>query len=86
MYTVTDAELDTVASLGNSIHLTFLGISFGTAIAFGIVLATVQVTDPLAHASFVALAWLSAFLTVYFAIRAFVDYRAAQRKLSEIKR
>lgn len=85
MHAVTEAELETIASLGNSVHLTFFGISFGGLIAFSIVLATLTINDPVPHATFVALTALSGFLTAYFGIRAAIDYRASRRKLHEIK-
>jgi hypothetical protein len=83
---VTDAELDTVASLSNSVHLAFVGMSFGALLAFSIVLFTVDITDVRIHSAFASLAWLSGVLTLYFGIRAAIDYRAAQVKLREIKR
>jgi asparagine N-glycosylation enzyme membrane subunit Stt3 len=85
MHTLTGAELDMVASLGNSVHLTFFGLCTGAAIAFGVVLSTSTITDPLNHAEFVALLAVSSALSLYFGIRALVDYKAARRKLKEIK-
>jgi len=85
MFTVTELELDAVASLSASIHLTFFGISFGALVAFAIVLATVSPNDPVIHAMFVALLWVSALMTLYFGIRGINDYITARRKLNEIK-
>lgn len=86
MHTVTETELDTVASLSNSVHLCFLGMSVGALSAFAIVLATIDIKDPISHAAFVGLTWISAVLTAYFAVRSLFDYREARAKLQEIKR
>ncbi len=85
MHTLTGTELDTVASLSNSVHLTFFGLCAGAAVAFAVVLSTGGATDAMTHAEYVALLAVSGALALYFGIRAFVDYRTAKRKLSEIK-
>lgn len=85
MHLVAESELDTIASLSNSIHIGFAGASVGSLIAFGIVLATVQLTDPLLHASFVGLTWISGVFTIYFGVRAYLDYRASKEKLNQLK-
>jgi hypothetical protein len=86
MHTVTEVELDTVASLSNSVHLGLLGISAGALIAFAITLLTVDITDPTVKAIMASLTWVSAIFSLYFGARATLDYRAAQQKLREIKR
>jgi len=85
MHQVTEAELDAVASLSNSVHQTFLGMAFGSLIAFAIVLGTVEIRAPLSHATFVGLTWISAVFTLYFGIRAVIDYKASRQKLKELK-
>lgn len=85
MHIVAESELDAIASLSNSIHIGFVGASIGSLIAFGIVLATVQLTDPLLHATFVGLTWISGVFTVYFGVRAYLDYRASKEKLNQLK-
>jgi hypothetical protein len=85
MHSATEAELETIASLGNSVHLAFFGISFGAVIAFSIVLSTITISDPIPHATFMGMDWLSVILTFYFGVRAAVDYRSSRRKLKEIK-
>ena len=85
MHTLTETELEAVASLSSSVHLAFLGMSFGSFIAFAIVLWTIEIRDPLQHATFAGLAWTSAMLSLYFGVRAAIDYRASRRKLKEIK-
>lgn len=85
MHTLTETELETVASLSNSVHLTFLGMSFGSLVAFALVLWTIEIKDPTQHAILVGLTWISAVFSLYFGIRAAIDYRASRRKLKEIK-
>jgi hypothetical protein len=85
MHSVTGPELDTVASLSNSIHLAFFGICIGALISLAIVLSLTPIADPKLYASYVALTAVSAGGSIYFGIRALLDYRAAQRKLNEIK-
>lgn len=85
MLPVTEAELDALASLGNSINLTFLGISLGAVISFSIALWT-DGTDARTHSEFMALAWLSGVLTLYFAIRSAVDHRSIKARLRALKK
>ena len=85
MHSVTGPELDMVASLSNSLHLAFFGICVGAFISLGIVLSLTPISDPKLYASYVALTAVSGGGALYFGIRAFLDYRAAQRKLKEIK-
>jgi hypothetical protein len=85
MHTVTSVELDTVASLSNSIHLTFFGISMGALIAFVIVISTVEINNATQHATFIALLAVSVLSVFYFGVRAVSDYRSAKRKVREIK-
>jgi hypothetical protein len=82
---VTSSELDTVAALNNSVHLGFFGLSLGSAIAFGTVLATSSIPDARTHATFVALLAVSMIGSTYFGIRAFIDYLAAKKKQAELK-
>lgn len=85
MLHVSEADLDTVSSLGNSIHWTFFGVCGGAAISFWIVLTTAKVTDPTAHAEY-KIGCLSAVLfSVYFGIRGARDYLKARKRLREIK-
>ena len=86
IYPVSDSELDFVASLSNSIHLTFVGMSFGALLTLAVTLYTVPLSDPKVYAGFVACTALTTILTVYFGIRAVSDYRKACAKLCELKR
>jgi hypothetical protein len=57
----------------------------GSAVTCWVVLKTVTLNDPNTHAEFSV--GFAAFLlfSVYFGIRAVLDYRASKRKLREIK-
>jgi len=85
VHTLTSAELDGVASLGNSLNLTFFGLCAGALIAFGIVLSTGSPANPITHATYVALTSVSAMGTLYFGIKAIIDYRESSRKLKALK-
>jgi hypothetical protein len=85
MRPITDAEIDALASLGNSIHLTFFGISFGALLSFVIVLTTNDVKDPRWFAAYVAMLGVSILGAAYFGVRSVVDYLSQQNKVKEIK-
>jgi hypothetical protein len=85
VHSVTETELDAVASLNNSVHLTFFGVCCGGLTAFGIALATLSIADPKSYAAFIALFAVSAVGTFYFGVRGLIDYKESRRKLREIK-
>jgi hypothetical protein len=85
MHTVTGTELDTVASLSNSVNLSFFTLCVGLTVAFGLVLAQGGITDAVKHAEYVGLFAISLLGSLYFGIRAWIDHRAAKKKLNEIK-
>ena len=84
VHTVTATELETVASLSKSVHLAFFGLCVGALIAFGIVLSTSNIAEPLIHSAYVALLAVSGVGSLYFGIRAVIDYREARNKLAAI--
>lgn len=86
VHPVTGQELDTIAALSNSVHLSFFGLCAGAATAFAIVLSTSDTSNAVTHASYLALFAVSTVGTIYFGVRALIDYRASRRKLEEIKR
>jgi hypothetical protein len=85
MIHVSSSDLETLSSSGNSIHLTLFGVCFGAATSFGGVLATTVVANPLVFGAYVGLCCGSSILSVYFGLRGISDYRAAKRKLGELK-
>lgn len=86
MHTVSETELDTVASLSGSVHLAFLGVSLGAFITLLITVLTVPLQEPKTFAAFVACTGLAGILAIYFGIYAAIDYKAAKAKLQAIKR
>jgi hypothetical protein len=86
MHTVTENELDTVASLSNSIDLGFFMGSGGVFVTVGVTLLTVPMATPFAFAGFIAATIVSGAGALLFGIRARISYREAQAKLREIKR
>lgn len=86
VHQVTTSELDTVASLGNSVNLALAGISAGTFTSFAITLATVPIGNPTMAAMFAGVTFASAVASLFFGARAVIDYRESSRKLKELKR
>lgn len=85
MHSVSTEELNTISSLGNSIHLTFFGVCIGAALAFWSVLLSVPNMEPRPHATYALLFAASCLFSVYFGARAAVDYRRARKKLADVK-
>ena len=85
MHQVAETELGSLVSMGNSLNRTFFGITVGALIGFGTAVLTVDIADPVRHATFVGLAWASGIFALYFGIRAILDHRALRAKLREIK-
>lgn len=85
MHHVSGADLDSIASLGNSIHLTLFGVCAGAAISFWVVLSTTKVTDPMAHAEYVIGLGAAVVFSIYFGAFGVTDYVRARRRLKEIK-
>lgn len=87
MYYVQDQELDSLgsASAQSSLHLGFFGASFGAAISLGATVFTVDIPSPNTKAIFWALFVLSAALSLYFGIRATLDYKESRRQVRAIR-
>ncbi len=85
MLWVFEPELDAIAGLGASIHLTFFGITMGGAVTLGATLYSVDIADPLRLAVFWASFITCAVLAVYFGVRGYGDYQNGKAKLKEIK-
>jgi hypothetical protein len=85
MLPVSTTELDAIASLGSSVHLTFFGLCAGAALTCAVVLTTVTITNPITYGGYVGALIFSGVLGIYFGIRGVVDHRASKRKLRDIK-
>ena len=81
MYAVTEEELDGFVRGDASISLGLLGLSFGGAVACAITLLTVNLAEK-PFAGFVA-ATIAA--SLWFGVRALMDYQQARRKAERIK-
>jgi len=86
MHSISESELDAIAALSNSVHLTFFGICVGALISFFIVLSSGGIADPNQHATYVMLTFAAAILAAYFGIRGGGDYIQSKRKLRELKK
>lgn len=85
MFQVGEHELDTLASWDTSLYGTFLGISVGALIAVAITLFTVEINDPLRHASFVAVMWVSLASSVFLLLKVIQSARNVRAKIRGIK-
>jgi hypothetical protein len=84
MHSVSESELDAVASGNSSINLTFFGVCLGAAISFGIVLRTANL-EVFNKSLFGMLFFTSLIMGAYFGIRGGADYLRSKAKLQEIK-
>lgn len=85
MLSITEHELEGLASPNTSLFLTFVGISLGSLIAVTSTLCSVTISDPFSHATFVGMDWISLFATVLFGILAGKSISATRSKLKELK-
>jgi len=86
LHSVTENELDTVASLSNSVDLAFTGICGGAFVTLAVTLATVTLASPIAAAGFISGTIISGIGTLFFGIKARISYKEAEQKLKDIKR
>ena len=84
-FSLTEHELDHLATSRTSTHSGFLGICVGALVSFGIVLSTVKIDDPKLFATFTSLFGLAALLSAYFGIRSYTDASAARKRLEDLK-
>jgi hypothetical protein len=85
VYSLFESEIRGIGSFQNSVNLAFFTLTVGLAFGFGTVLLT-------AHSSlsdrmftvFCGLTLASFIATIYFGVRAWMDWRGCQRKLNEI--
>jgi hypothetical protein len=85
MHTVSESELDGIASGNSTLNLTFFGICFGCAVSFGIVLYSGGL--PQDHKStYNMLFFASLILSGYFGFKGGKDYVGAKDKLKNLKK
>jgi len=80
MFAVGEHELDGLTSTNAPLFLSFFGISMGALISLGTTLWTVPIPQPVSHATFVGMAWVSLAGTVVFAILSISSIRATKQK------
>ncbi len=85
VHRVFDYELTALQDASPSTHLTFFGVAFGTAVAFGSIVLSQSPSDK-GHGTFVALFWASVVLAVYFGIRSYQATKANSKIVNEIRK
>ena len=87
MSILSDRELEALGSSSaeGSLFQTLFGISFGAALALGIVLMTVDITNPKAYASFWAAFLVSCLGSLCFGTLACVSFARSRNEVRLIK-
>lgn len=84
MHQVFDHELANLQDASPSLPLTFFGLTFGAAVAFGITVLAQSASDK-GHATFIALFWGAVVLSLYFAFRSYQAKRTSDRIVADIR-
>jgi hypothetical protein len=84
MHSVSETELDAIASGDSSVNLTFFGVCFGAAISFGIGLYSGGINQS-QIATYKGLFFASGVLTVFFGVQAARKYRDFKKKIKDLK-
>lgn len=82
---VSTDELDDLKSSNSTLELAFFSLSVGCLVTTSATLKTVTISDPAAHAAFVAAALVFLVGTLYFGIAAFRGEVRWRRKINSIK-
>jgi hypothetical protein len=85
IYRLFEMELDRLGTIQNSLHLAFFGIAFGAWLAVTITLSTVDITSPRTYGAYWGTFWITALASVYFFVRAIMDWREAKHYVQRIK-
>jgi hypothetical protein len=87
MFWVFEHELDNIGSTSvqSNLHLAFFGVFAGGALALGITLNTVKITDALTYAAYWGGFIVALALAMYFGVRAFLDWRKSAQQIKSIK-
>jgi hypothetical protein len=84
MVTLSETELETIASPSASIHFGFFGVAFGAVVSLLITVSTVDIASPKMFAAFIAGTVLSGLATLYFGVRAILDYSANDKRVKRL--
>lgn len=85
MHTVSEADLESLAGSGDGLYLAALGIAIGAFISLVSTVETIFISDPYHHAIFVAMTWLSAFVSILLGIKVSLDRKALTQKLNRYR-
>ena len=87
MHYVSDNEIESIGNASNdfSLHLAFFGASLSLAAACAITLTTVEIKDPRVYLGYCAALIVSAPATLFFLIKAVLNYRKAQQQIRSIR-
>lgn len=87
MYYIFEQELEAIGSANSqsAINLAFFGVALGAAISLWITLLTVEMKNPSVNAALCACGLVATVSAFYFGVRAFFDFRAAQRQVNAIR-
>ncbi len=84
MHSISESELEAIASGAPSINLTFFGLCLGAVISFGIVLRTANLNE-FSKSLFGSLFFCSLIMGTFFGVRGIRDFLQYKKKLGEIK-
>ena len=84
MHSISEAEMDALASGSKSINLTFFGVCAGAAISFGMILYSGGITD-VQRGSYKTLLWAGLVLAGYFGLQSIRDHFQSKQYLKDLK-
>jgi ABC-type multidrug transport system permease subunit len=88
MYQLTENELSNLQSAGNykALDIAVFSLCAGILVTVIATLTTVDIANAKTFAGFIALGVASGIATLFFGVRAFLAWRAAERQLDMVKR
>jgi hypothetical protein len=86
-FSVTEDELESLYTAGNykTLDVSMFSLAFGSAIALGLTMATVDIADAKVYATIASALIVSVVGGVYFLWRAIIAWRSAARTFKSIK-
>ncbi|MGA7410695.1 MAG: hypothetical protein WBW33_09430 [Bryobacteraceae bacterium] len=87
VYCITEEQLETIASLSlsNSIHLSFLGMSFGALVTLLVALETVSTLSDINRAMFIVATLTAMFLVALCGVLFAFGFRRSKASIERIK-